>query len=100
MATTQSTPETIMAEAQALIDRVHSDLESTADFYRSQGLDPDKVQPVLQQQLTPQGQEEARKAFANDMEAVEQEVREEVARASFAAPPPSAGAPRRRRPMV
>lgn len=100
MATSENTPEIIMAQAQALIDKVQSDLEAGADFYRNQGLNPEKVHAVLQQELTPQGEQEVRQAFASDMEEIEQEVREELARSAFAAPPPSTKASRPRRSMV
>ncbi len=93
-------PEVLMDQAQALIDRVQSELESSEDFYRSQGLAPEKVRAVLQGELTPQGRQEAEQAFASDMDAVEQEVREELARTSFAAPPQNTNTVRRRRPMV
>ena len=100
MSAEQTTPETIMAQAQALIDRVKNDLEASDAFYRAQDLDPEKVHSVLEAQLTPQGRQEAQQAFESDMQAVEQEVQEELARASFAAPAKSAKVARRPRLMI
>lgn len=96
----QDTPETLMAQAQALIDRVERDIESTAEFYRREGLDPDKVRKTLEDTLTAEQRQQAQQAFQADMEAVEQEVQEEAARRSFGKPAPATGAVRRRRQMI
>lgn len=96
----QHSPETIMAQAQALIERAQADLASSEVLLRSQGLDPQKVRETMQDQLTAEGWQQAQQAFQADMEAVEQDVREEAARRSFAAPGPSTGAGRRRRSMI
>ncbi len=97
---TQDSTESLMAKAQALIDKVQRDLESSDQQIRSQGLDPQKVRSTLQEQLTPQAMAEAREAFEADMAAVDQEVGEERARASFATPVKSGGGPRRPRSMI
>lgn len=97
MAETLNSQE-IMARAQALIDEVQGQLAAADEFYRSQGLDPEKVRSVLDAQLDLKGIEAAQKAFQEDMAAVEQDVKEEQARASFAAP--GAGAARRPRSMI
>ncbi|WP_175505179.1 hypothetical protein [Comamonas antarctica] len=89
-----------MAKAQALIEKVQRDLESGDQQIRNQGLDPQKVRTTLQDQLTPQASAEARAAFEADMAAVDQEVGEERARASFATPARSSGGPRRPRSMI
>ena len=97
---TQDSTESIMAQAQTLIDRVQRDLDASDALLRAQGLDPDKVRSALQDQLTPQASAEARAAFEADMAAVDQEVSEERARSSFAAPVKSGGVGRRPRPMI
>lgn len=96
----QDTTETLMAEAQALIDRVERDMEATAAFYRREGLDPDKVRETLDGSLTVAQRQQAQQAFQADMEAVEQEVQEEAARRSFGKPAPAAGVVRRRPQMI
>lgn len=88
----------IVARAQALIDKAQNDLAQTDAFYRAEGLDPEKVRSVLATQLDLKGIEAAQKAFQEDMAAVDQEVKEEQARASFAAP--TAGGARRPRSMI
>ncbi len=94
----QDNPGDIVARAQALVDEVQGQLAQADDFYRSQGLDPEKVRQVLAAQLDLKGIEAAQKAFDEDMAAAEQAVREEQARLSFAAPP--AGGGKRPRAMV
>lgn len=94
------TPETLMAQAQALIDRVERDMEATAQFYRQEGLDADKVRETLEDFLTVQNRLQAQHAFQTDMEAVEQEVREEAARRSILQPTPASAVVRRRRQMI
>lgn len=91
----------IVARAQALVDEVQSQLAAGDEFYRSQGLDPEKVRSVLQAQgqATFDTDAEARKAFEADMAAVEQEVREEQARQSFNGTP-AGGAAKRPRTMI
>lgn len=91
-------PETIIAQAQALLDRVQRDLAAGDERFRQQGLDPAKVRATLQSILTPQDRAQAEQAFQADMQDVEQEVREATARRAFAATATSNV--RRRRPMV
>ncbi|MFN9475317.1 hypothetical protein [Acidovorax sp.] len=86
----------IVARAQALVDEVQSQLAAGDEFYRSQGLDPEKVRSVLRSQSTADTEAEARKAFEADMAAVEQEVGEEQARQSFSGAAPAGGAKRPR----
>lgn len=99
MATSKDSPEAIMAQAQALIDRVRGDLAAGEALLRSQGLDPEKVRATMEDHLTIQGRLQAQDAFQADMAALEQEVREEAARHSFASLSVS-NSVRRRRPMV
>lgn len=84
--TQQQTPADIVAQAQALIEKVQQQLADGEQFYRDQGLNPDKVRTVLEEQMGAKERESAHQAFKADMEAVEQEVREEQARRSFNAP--------------
>ncbi len=99
MASSKDSPETIMVQAQALIDRVQGDLAAGEALLRSQGLDPAKIREAMEDQLTAQGRQQAEQAFQADMAAVEQEVREGAARHSFATPAVS-NSVRRRRPMI
>ena len=94
----QENAQDIVARAQALIDEVQGQLAAADEFYRGQGLDPEKVRSVLDAQLDLKGIEAAQKAFQEDMAAVEQEVKEEQARASVAAP--GTGTARRPRSMI
>lgn len=95
----QDNPSDIVARAQALIDEVQGQLAAADEFYRSQGLDPEKVRQVLESQLDLKGIEAAQKAYQEDLASVEQEVKEEQARRAFSAP--SAGsAVKRPRSMI
>jgi len=96
----QDSPEALMARAQELIDKVERDMAATAEFYRQEGLDADKVRETLEDCLTVQQRQQAQQAFQADMEAVEQEVREEAARRDVGRATPAAGAVRRRRQMI
>lgn len=99
MASAKDSPETIMAQAKALIDRVQGNLAAGEALLCDQGLDPEKIRETMEDHLTLQGRLQAQQAFQADMAAVEQEVREEAARLSFAAPTVS-NSVRRRRPMI
>ncbi|GAB1387129.1 hypothetical protein MASR1M59_22770 [Melaminivora sp.] len=90
----------IVARAQALIEEVQRQLDRTEEFYRSQGLDPNKVHIVLQAHSTPDSERQARDAFEADMLAVEQEVEEGRARLAFGAAASNASAARRPRMMI
>jgi flagellar biosynthesis/type III secretory pathway M-ring protein FliF/YscJ len=94
----QDNQSDIVARAQALIDEVQGQLAAGDAFYRSQGLDPEKVRQVMDAQLDLKGIEAAQKAYEDDMAAADQEAHEEMARQSFAAP--SAGGVKRPRVMV
>lgn len=96
----QDSTESLLAKAQALIDQVQRDLDTSDDRLRSQGLDPQKVRSTLQAQLTSQTRDQAQAAFEADMAAVDQEVGEERARASFATPVKRSGGARRPRSMI
>lgn len=100
MSPAPDTPETLIAQAQALIDQVQSDLAASEDFLRDQGINPEKLTAYMQSLLTDEGRQQAQHALQTDMDAVEQEVREEAVRRSFSRPAASTGGVRRRRPMV
>ena len=97
MATPQDTVESLMAEAQALIVRVQRDLTASEEDLRRQGINPAQMRAQLEAGMTDVVQEQARQAIQADMDAVEQEVREELARRSFSRPPSSSA---RRRSMI
>ena len=102
MASSDNTQDIIDA-AQRLIDEVQAQLSESDELLRRQGLDPQKVRSVSVAQLTSQQAEEAQEAYQQDLAAVEQEVKEELARKSFSTPSraaPTGTAPRRPRPMI
>ncbi|MEC4720737.1 hypothetical protein RY831_16355 [Noviherbaspirillum sp. CPCC 100848] len=81
---TQMNTEELIKKADELVRNVRSQLESGEEFFRQQGLDPQKVRSVLESQMTSKDKEEAAALARADMAAVEQEVAEEMARARFA----------------
>ena len=93
------TTEQIIKEAQEAVQKAQQSQEASTAFYRSQGLDPAKVDSVLAGQMGAKERAEAEAQFKQDMEDIEREVAEEAARASFAGAS-SSGAGRRPRPMV
>lgn len=72
------------ARMEALIKEVQARLSETDEFYRSRGLDPEKVRTMLEDNPDARWAAEARAAIEADMAAIEQEVAEEKARADFA----------------
>jgi len=98
MALPQEPAEKIIAKAKALIEQVQSGLDASADRLRDLDLDPEKVQTLLATQFTAEIQREAQQAFENDMQAIDQEVHENLARAAFSAPVKNS--PRRHRTMI
>lgn len=93
------TPEQVVQEAQSLVQQAQQSLDSSEAFYRSQGLDPSKVQSVLQAQTGDKERAEAHAQFQKDLEDIEREASEEAARLSFAQAPASGGV-RKPRTMV
>lgn len=91
--------EQLVREANEITAAARQALDAADEFYRDQGLDPEKVRSVLAGQLDEKGQAEARTRFEQDMAEVEREAAEEAARANFAAPQRS-GAARKPRQMV
>ncbi len=98
--TRQDQPSDIVARAQALIEEVQRQLERSDEFYRSQGLDPLKVHVVLQAHGSADAQAQARAAYEDDLQAVEQEVEEGRARLAFDAGNAAGGTARRPRMMI
>lgn len=94
----KKTPEQIHAEAERVLGDARRALERSDDFYREQGLDPERVRAVAADRLGPKEKAEAEALFRQDLEAVEAEVAQEMARLSFAAAP--AGGLKKTRPMV
>lgn len=95
----KKTPEQIHAEAERVLADARRALERSDDFYREQGLDPEKVRAVTAERLGPKEKAEAEALFRQDLEAVEAEVAQEMARQSFASAAPSGGM-KKMRPMV
>lgn len=97
-------PETIIANAQKLIDRVKSELAEGAQFFERHGLNREKSLAALQEQMGGKQIEELKEIMRDDHEVIEQEVHEEMARLGLTATPPkpqtSAPAQRMRRTMI
>lgn len=94
----KKTPEQIHAEAERVLGDARRALERADDFYRDQGLDPEKVRAVTAARLGPKEKAEAEALFRQDLEAIETEVAQEMARQSFASAP--SGGAKKMRPMV
>ncbi|KAB0602098.1 Btc22 family type III secretion system chaperone [Castellaniella defragrans] len=92
----KKTPEEVMREAEALIRRTERDLAATAEIFQDLGLDVRK----LQESMGPKERAEAEALFRKDMEDVEREVAEELARRSFAQAAPRTGGARKMRNMI
>lgn len=97
---TDTSPESIMAQAKALIEQVQRDLEAGDALYRELGFEPGEGRAALQAKMTPEMHEQARQAFEKDRQEVEDRFREELARTDLAMPARSAKATRRPRFMV
>lgn len=77
----------LIQDASDLIGKVQADLNSAQEFYASIGVNPDKVQGVLQSLLGPKESAEVVQLLADDQQAIAQEVAEEAARLSFVSAP-------------
>lgn len=97
-------PETIIANAQELIDRAKAALAEGEHFFQKHGLNREKSLAVLQAHIGGKEREELEQIMRDDKLAIEQEVHEEMARLGLLAAPPkaaSAAAPTRmRRSMI
>jgi hypothetical protein len=74
----------IISEAEALIGKVQGDLDRAAEFYQSNGIDPEKVAPAMEQFMGAKERAELEQLAKADREAIDQEVAEGAARANFA----------------
>ncbi len=91
----------IMERADQLVRNAQQSLESYEQSLRSMGLDPQKVQAVLNAQpMTDAQREEAQVQFRKDMEDIEREVEQEAAYLRQRATPRSGAPARRHRTMV
>lgn len=81
----------IVAQAEQLVAEVQGQLDAAADFYRDQGLNPDKVRSTLEAQMTAKDKEDLDRIMRQDMAEIDAAVDDAKARASFAAAPNSGG---------
>ncbi|MEI2417093.1 hypothetical protein V8Z80_13035 [Orrella sp. JC864] len=84
-----TSPETLIAQAQELIERVRRDLQAGEAFYGEHGLDPEQ----LARQATPQDIEKAQALVRQDLEEVEQAVAHAAQAAPAAERPPLGSLP-------
>jgi len=98
MSQTAST-EQFQAQMQEAIARAEDALARGARLFEDQGLNSDKALAFFAAQFNEQSSKEAKAAFEADMEAVGQEVREEMAQLAHTSGQASASL-RRPRPMV
>ena len=68
------TAKQIHADAERALDDARRALAQADDFYRDQGLDPDKVRAVADARLGPQELAQAEALVRQDMEAIEAEM--------------------------
>lgn len=92
-------PATIIAEAERLLAQVQRQLEDGEDTLRDLGLDPAKVSKVTASLLNAQQRAELDAQIQADLDAVHQEVQQELLRLQHAAPATSRPA-RLRRSMI
>lgn len=88
-------PHDIIHAAEALIERVQNELAAANEALRSQGIDPELVRTMAAKQLGEKQAQQAQEACRADLEAVEQEVREEAARLAFSSASPVRSKPPR-----
>lgn len=93
-------PETIVANAQQLIDRVKAELAEGAQFFESHGLNREKSLSVLQEHMGAKQMEELKDMVRDDQLAIEQEVHEEMARLGHKQDMPAVRPARLRRSMI
>lgn len=89
--------EQLIADAQALLDRVQTDLRRSHETLGEMGIDPAKVPAVLERFMGPMEKADLARQIAADQAAIEQEIAENIARAR-ASTPSSTG--KKRRAMV
>ena len=89
-------PEQRAAQMKEAIENAQRALERSKEFFEDNGLDGVKARAFLASNIDDKSRAEAQRAFEQDMQDVEQEAREQLARESS----PPASAPKRPRPMV
>lgn len=87
--TANDNEQDLIKEAQALIDQVQAQLAESDAALRSQGIDLEELKTLAETHLTPVQREASLAAFKANMDAVEQEVQQEMSRRSFNQPPNS-----------
>lgn len=94
------TPSQTIQEADALIAKVQRDLDDGAEFFRSNNINRDKVMEACAPFIGAKEKAEMERVAQEDFEAIEQEVREGMARINFAASAGNAGGLRKSRNMI
>ena len=89
-------PEQRAAQMKEAIENAQRALDRSKGFFEEHGLDGEKARAFLESNSDDKSRAEAQRAFEQDMQDVEQEAREQLARESS----PPASAPKRPRPMV
>ena len=99
--TTTSQASQTFRDAEALIAKVQGDLDEAANFYRENNINPDKVLSACEPFVGAKEKAEIERIAKADAEAIEQEVREGMARINFAAgASTSTGGMRKSRAMI
>jgi len=99
MPTTDNYAAKIIADAQALLDKVQRDLSESAEFYRANDIDPDKVLPAVEGYMGAQQKQQLQQMLQEDQAAIQREVDEGMARLSFSAAA-TGSAPKKPRSMI
>lgn len=92
----------VVAEAEALIQKIQQDFDAAAEFYRSNDIDPAKVQGACEPFMGERERQELRQIIESDQAEIQREVDENAARLRFSAASKAApgGAPKRPRNMI
>ena len=89
----------VVAEAEALIQKIQQDFAAAAEFYRDADIDPAKVLGACKPFMGERERQELQQAMARDQAEVQREVDEGAARLRFSAAPKT-GVPKRPRNMI
>lgn len=102
MPQSNSSVPAIVAEAEALIQKVQHDFDAATEFYRGAGIDPAKVLGACEPFMGERERQELRQAIERDQAEVQREVDEGAARLRFSTASKAApgGASRRPRNMI
>lgn len=101
----QDTPvPSIVAEAEELIRKIQQDFDAAAEFYRSNDIDPAKVEGACEPFMGERERQELRQIVENDQAEIQREVDEGAARLRFSnsstSSKPVSGGARRPRNMI